>query len=227
LEAKKTTPSSPENYANMELHIIAIILIVFLVSLGSLLFISKLPKGKTFDEMLAEKRQMQQLLAASAAPTSAGNKKGGEKKSGGGGKKGQQQQKKQQQQQKSMKGKQVVREESNESSSDSDDSSSSDGFNDMEFLETEQFNLLSAQQQKRKNQQQPKKGAAKSKTGILVNKADSSPVANAEAETPEINHFEQTHPKDVIALKTEKPEEAGEKEPKVQAKVVKDNKKGE
>jgi hypothetical protein len=207
----------------MELHIIAIILIVFLVSLGSLLFISKLPKGKTFDEMLAEKKQIQQLLAASAAPTTAGSKKGGEKKSGG--KKGQQQQKKQQQQ-KSMKGKQAMREESNQSS-DSEESSSSDGFNDMEFLETEQFNILSAQQQKRKNQQQQsKKGAAKSKSGILVNKADSSPVANAEADTPEVNHFEQTQPKDVIALKTEKPEDAGEKEAKLQTKNGKDNKKG-
>jgi hypothetical protein len=45
----------------MDLQVYAIILIVFLVSFASYLFISKfLPHGKTFDEMIAEKKRMRE-----------------------------------------------------------------------------------------------------------------------------------------------------------------------
>jgi hypothetical protein len=47
----------------MDLQVYAIILIVFLVSFASYLFISKfLPRedGKTFDEMIAEKKRMRE-----------------------------------------------------------------------------------------------------------------------------------------------------------------------
>jgi len=46
----------------MELHVLGVIFIVFLVSLCTLLFISKLPRGKTFDEVLAEKRQLSEKI---------------------------------------------------------------------------------------------------------------------------------------------------------------------
>lgn len=66
----------------MDLQVYAIILIVFLVSFLSYLFISKfLPHGKTFDEMIAEKKRMREEVlglekpAPSGKQSSAGNKK--------------------------------------------------------------------------------------------------------------------------------------------------------
>lgn len=58
----------------MELHIYLIIITVFFVSLGSLLFVNRqLRGGKTFEEALAEKRQLNDKLY--------GNKKKNAKKS--------------------------------------------------------------------------------------------------------------------------------------------------
>jgi hypothetical protein len=65
----------------MDLQVYAIILIVFLVSFLSYLFISKfLPHGKTFDEMIAEKKRMREevlgtVKSAAKEKQSAGNKK--------------------------------------------------------------------------------------------------------------------------------------------------------
>lgn len=66
----------------MDLQVYAIILIVFLVSFLSYLFISKfLPHGKTFDEMIAEKKRMHEVVfgaeksLAKEKQSSAGNKK--------------------------------------------------------------------------------------------------------------------------------------------------------
>lgn len=65
----------------MDLQVYGIILIVFLVSLLSYLFIAKfLPHGKSFDEMIAEKKRMREEVLGLAKPvtskqTSAGNKK--------------------------------------------------------------------------------------------------------------------------------------------------------
>lgn len=46
----------------MDLYVLVVIVIVFFASFGSLFFISKLPRGKTFDEVLAEKRQLAEKL---------------------------------------------------------------------------------------------------------------------------------------------------------------------
>ena len=65
----------------MDLQVYAIILIVFLVSFLSYLFISKfLPHGKSFDEMIAEKKRMrEEVLGAvkslSNKQSNVGNKK--------------------------------------------------------------------------------------------------------------------------------------------------------
>jgi hypothetical protein len=66
----------------MDLQVYAMILIVFLVSFLSYLFISKfLPHGKTFDEMIAEKKRMREEVlgitrsASSGKQSSAGGKK--------------------------------------------------------------------------------------------------------------------------------------------------------
>lgn len=55
----------------MDLQVYAIILIVFLVSFLSYLFISKfLPHGKTFDEMIAEKKRMREEVLGTLKPSS-------------------------------------------------------------------------------------------------------------------------------------------------------------
>lgn len=65
----------------MDLQVYAIILIVFLVSFLSYLFISQfLPHGKSFDEMIAEKKRMREevlgpVKAVNAKQSSAGSKK--------------------------------------------------------------------------------------------------------------------------------------------------------
>jgi hypothetical protein len=66
----------------MDLESYVIILIVFFVSFISYLFISKLlPGGKTFDEMIAEKKRMREEVlgavksASSGKQSNAGNKK--------------------------------------------------------------------------------------------------------------------------------------------------------
>lgn len=57
----------------MDLQVYAIILIVFLVSFLSYLFISKfLPHGKTFDEMIAEKKRMREEVLGIVKPVSSG-----------------------------------------------------------------------------------------------------------------------------------------------------------
>lgn len=66
----------------MDLQVYAIILIVFLVSFLSYLFISKfLPHGKTFDEMIAEKKRMREEVLGPLKSVSK------EKQSNAGGKK--------------------------------------------------------------------------------------------------------------------------------------------
>jgi hypothetical protein len=67
----------------MDLQVYAIILIVFLVSFMSYLFISKfLPHGKTFDEMIAEKKRMREevLGIVRSAPSGKQSNAGGKKK---------------------------------------------------------------------------------------------------------------------------------------------------
>lgn len=66
----------------MDFQVYAIILIVFMVSFLSYMFISKfLPHGKTFDEMIAEKKKMREVIlgtkssASSSKQTNGGSKK--------------------------------------------------------------------------------------------------------------------------------------------------------
>lgn len=60
----------------MDLQVYAIILIVFLVSFLSYLFISKfLPHGKTFDEMIAEKKKMREVILGTKSSASSSSSK--------------------------------------------------------------------------------------------------------------------------------------------------------
>lgn len=67
----------------MDLETTIIILIIFLVSFMSYLFISKfLPYGKTFDEIIAEKKRMREEILGAVKTMSSGKQSntGGNKK---------------------------------------------------------------------------------------------------------------------------------------------------
>lgn len=66
----------------MDLQVWAIILIVFLVSFLSFLFISKfMPHGKSFDEIMAEKKRIRdEMLGAGKSSSSKQSSAGGKKK---------------------------------------------------------------------------------------------------------------------------------------------------
>lgn len=65
----------------MDLQVYAIILIVFLVSFASYLFISKfLPHGKTFDEMIAEKKRMREEVLGTLKTSNSKNSSSSSKK---------------------------------------------------------------------------------------------------------------------------------------------------
>lgn len=66
----------------MDLQVGVIISIVFMVSFLSYLFISKfLPHGKTFDEMIAEKKRMREEMLGTLKPANAKyNNSGGSKR---------------------------------------------------------------------------------------------------------------------------------------------------
>lgn len=65
----------------MDLQVGVIISIVFLVSFLSYLFISKfLPHGKTFDEMIAEKKRMREEMLGTFKPNSNKFKESGNNK---------------------------------------------------------------------------------------------------------------------------------------------------
>ncbi|XP_070509386.1 putative leucine-rich repeat-containing protein DDB_G0290503 isoform X2 [Chironomus tepperi] len=170
----------------MDLQVYAIILIVFLVSFASYLFISKfLPHGKTFDEMIAEKKRMREevlgtLKTSNTKQSILSNKKKPRKEL-----------KKRDTQSKIIK--EVT---SNESDvSESSEAHSQDVLTTMRV--SPEISRKNVSKQQATAQQTTRK--TKGKTGILVNKNE--PVLIKDAETSEeINHFEEIHPKDAVEI---------------------------
>lgn len=171
----------------MDLQVYAIILIVFLVSFASYLFISKfLPHGKTFDEMIAEKKRMREEVLGTLK---ASNTKHGNTSSK---KKPKKELKKRDTQSKTIK---------EVTSNESDVSESSETNLPEPIITTTrispEISRKSIPKQQTTVQQVAKK--SKGKSGILVNKNE--PVLIKETETSEeVNHFEQIHPKDAIEI---------------------------
>jgi ribosome-binding protein 1 len=85
------------------------------------------------------------------------------------------------------------------------------------------FLLLATLQKTVKNPPPAKKATVKPKTGILINKNEPVLVNKVQQDVPEVNHFEKSHPKDVIEIHREAIE-AKEKE-KEKEKVVRKPKK--
>uniref|UniRef100_U5EQN6 Putative ribosome binding protein 1 log a dog n=1 Tax=Corethrella appendiculata TaxID=1370023 RepID=U5EQN6_9DIPT len=195
----------------MDLFSVVVFVIVSLVSFGSILFINRFLRGKSFEEIVREKNELRrQVLGAAAAnsgSTSGSNKSSLNKDNKKGNKKGnvnnqkkgnlKQQQQQQQQQQKAK--------ESTHEDSESSSSAESETFeeeinplmpikrkinNSVEYTETEPFAVQPKNTQKSQQQQK------KSKKGILINKSE--PVLVKSEPAVEINHFEEMHPKDEI-----------------------------
>uniref|UniRef100_A0A182SZ91 Ribosome receptor lysine/proline rich domain-containing protein n=1 Tax=Anopheles maculatus TaxID=74869 RepID=A0A182SZ91_9DIPT len=211
----------------MDLTTLSFIVIVLFFSLLSMLFISRfLPKGKSFEEMLKEKREMREKILGLTSPDKPPTKSSKEsankrtKKSHSGGGNANQNQKnrgaKQQQQQQQQQRIEVVEPESDGHSSESpleeeinpltygSKKRTGQATNlTVEYAETEAFplseNAVGNKKKENKQQQGGKKNKQKTAGGILVNKSE--PVLVKPVETvPEMNHFAEIHPKDALEI---------------------------
>lgn len=212
----------------MDLTTLAFVLIVVFFSFMSMLFISRfLPKGKSFEEMVKEKREMRErILGLTAAATGTGgsssksSKETANKKTkkthpasqGGGKSRGAKQQQQQQQRV------EVVERESDGNSSESQLEEEINPLTygakkrtgqatnlTVEYSETEAFSLSdnSSGNKKKENKQQQQQGGKKNKQkspgGILVNKTEPVLVKPLDS-VPEMNHFAEIHPKDALEI---------------------------
>lgn len=180
----------------LDLQVFGVVLIVVLFSLGSILLISKLPKGKTFDEMLEEKRQFrEQLMAAANAEKTVNNKKeqmANQKKKGK-----PQPPKKNNKKLQQVKPKPESEESAGHDDSDTQSEKSGDNQKELFVFETEAFSIADMAAVAAKAN---KGGGKRNKNkGILVNKNEQTFVKE-NAVVVEVNNFEQIHPKDVIEL---------------------------
>lgn len=188
------------------------ILITFLVSFMSYLFISKfLPGGKTFDEMIAEKKRMrEETLGAVKTYSSKQSSAAGKKKP-----------KKEVKKVKHLISPFFLRENISKldfsqkdtqskaskevTSNESDASESSEAVRSEPATPPETI-VLRKNANKAQQQSTGKKG--KGKGGILMNKKE--PVLAKETPIVEemTNHFEETHPKDAVEIHRESIKEA-------------------
>uniref|UniRef100_A0A182NSC8 Ribosome receptor lysine/proline rich domain-containing protein n=1 Tax=Anopheles dirus TaxID=7168 RepID=A0A182NSC8_9DIPT len=209
----------------MDLTTLSFIVIVLFFSLLSMLFISRfLPKGKSFEEMLKEKREMREkILGLTSPPSSAPSTKSGKESANKRTKKTQHSgNSSANQNQKNRGGKQQqqrVEVVGPESDGNSSESPLEEEINPLtygakkrtgqatnltvEYAETEAFplsdNAGSNKKKDNKQQQGGKKNKQKSAGGILVNKSE--PVLVKAVETvPEINHFAEIQPKDALEI---------------------------
>lgn len=164
-----------------------VIFILCLFSFGSYILFSKLPRGKTFEEALAEKKQLAEKIYALSA--GHGNKKTNKNKKINNNKK---------QQGKSstkLNKKESELDTPEESDVNSDVNPSNDSpIHHVEFSEAE---IISDSEPKKTkiNQQTKKKNSKTAGAGILINKSESV-IGKSEPIIENINHFETIQPKD-------------------------------
>ncbi|XP_053671286.1 ribosome-binding protein 1 [Anopheles nili] len=210
----------------MDLNTLWFIVIVLIFSLLSMLFISRfLPNGKSFEEMLKEKREMREKIlgltspAPAAAPTKS-NKESANKRTkkthSTGGNANQNQKNRTAKQQQQQQRVEVLDPESDGNSSESPLEEEINPLTygakkrvgqatnlTVEYAETEPFplsdNAGSNKKKDNKQQQSGKKNKQKSTGGILVNKTEPVLVKSVES-VPEMNHFAEIHPKDALEI---------------------------
>lgn len=186
-----------------------VIFILIIFSFGSYILFSKLPRGKTFEEALAEKKQLAEKIYALSA--GHGNKKTNKQKKINNNKK---------QSKTSMKlnKKESELDTPEESDVNSDVNPSNDSpVHHVEFSETEI--ISDSEPKKMKNNQQTKKKNSKTTgTGILINKSEPV-IIKSEPIVEQLNHFETIHPKDDMEkLKSSQKEDKADKNNKEQKK---------
>ncbi|KAG5681901.1 hypothetical protein PVAND_011306 [Polypedilum vanderplanki] len=174
----------------MDLQVYAIILIVFLVSFLSYLFISRfLPHGKTFDEMIAEKKRMREEVLGTLKSSSGKQNNATKKKP-----------------KKEIKKKEVQLKVVKEVTSNESDVSEESEVNRSEPATPPEIPRKQQVTNKTQVSSHNKKGNGKGKSGILVNKNEPLMVKELEA-VEESNHFVEIHPKDAIEIHRGKEEE--------------------
>ncbi|XP_058447508.1 kinectin isoform X2 [Malaya genurostris] len=189
----------------MDLSIFVVILVGTLLSLlGLHFFLLKPLSGKSFEEMLKEKREMREKILGTGGANLKSSKDNANKKAKKANKKPQQQK---------QKVSAVIKESDQDSGEIESDTNSSESpleeeinpltyakkkvNSGVEYAETESFPLNEGQSKKKENKPvQGKKN--KQKGGILINKTE--PVLVKPEPAPEINHFEVTHPKDAVEI---------------------------
>uniref|UniRef100_A0A182W094 Ribosome receptor lysine/proline rich domain-containing protein n=1 Tax=Anopheles minimus TaxID=112268 RepID=A0A182W094_9DIPT len=220
----------------MDLTTLSFIVIVLFFSLLSMLFISRfLPKGKSFEEMLKEKREMREKILGLTSPASTGgpstksskesaNKRTKKTNSGSNANQNQKNRGGKQQQQQQQQQRVVVVDP--ESDGHSSESPLEEEINPLtygakkrtgqttnltvEYAETEAFPLsenAGGNKKKDNKHQGGKKNKQKAGAGgILVNKSE--PVLVKPVETvPEMNHFAEIHPKDALEIARQQKQE--------------------
>lgn len=216
----------------MDLSVFVVMFVAtLLVLVGLYFFLMKPLAGKSYEEIQKEKREMREKImgTGSTASNAKSSKDNANKKAKKVNKKPQQQQQKQKPVPKDSD------QDSAEASTESNESEFEEEINPLtyakkkinasvEYAETEAFALNSAEGhgKKKDKQQQQNQGGGKNKNnkhggggkgGILLNKSE--PVLVKQESAPEINHFEEIHPKDALEIaRQHKEEEAKKSHPK-------------
>lgn len=214
----------------MDLSVFVVMFVATLLSLvGLYFFLMKPLAGKSYEEIQKEKREMREKIMGTGSTTSnaKSSKDNANKKAKKVNKKPQQQQQKQKPVPKDSD------QDSAEASTESNESEFEEEINPLtyakkkvnasvEYAETEAFALNSEghgkkkdkqQQQQQQNQGGKNKNNKQGKGGILLNKSE--PVLVKQESAPEINHFEEIHPKDALEIaRQHKEEEAKKSHPK-------------
>lgn len=212
----------------MDFHILIVIGCVFSASLLSFLFINKIFRRKTFEEVVAEKR----ALSANLYKASSG---------GAAAKKPKKKELKREKKQRQREQQRDVNNEQPEEPEDYSDGQSEEGQGSVaddeqpglskQHVEFEPDpEILSEQPQPRrpssvaekenqpttgkKGKKDKRNGGNKAAGGILVNKNETpavkAPLSNVEETTPTLNNFEAKAPKDVVELKKQEQKERKE-----------------
>lgn len=211
----------------MELLVFVVILAGILVSLlGIHLFLLKPLSRKSFEDVLKEKRELREKILGANSNATKQVKDSSNKKAKKLNKKAQPQKQKTN----------IVTKDSDqdsaevESDSNSSESQMEEEINPLsyakkvvntsvEYVETKAFPISDTHGKKKENKQNHGK-KNKQKTGILLNKTE--PVLVKQEAAPEINHFEEIHPKDAVEIaRLQKEEETSKQktQPKDQRKT--------
>lgn len=203
----------------MDLSVIVVMFVAtLLVLVGLYFFLMKPLAGKSYEEMQKEKLAMREKImgtGSGAASSSAKSSKDNANKKAKKVNKNKQQQKQ----------KAAVKDSDQDSvESESNESEFEEEINPLtyakkrvnasvEYAETEAFALNADGHGKKKDKQNQGKKNNKQKGGILLNKSE--PVLVKQELAPEINHFEEIHPKDALEIaRQHKEEDAKKSQPK-------------